>query len=118
MGDSEKLSSDSDEQSKLRAILRFASFAFPSVVTVLMLLICWRQHFSKRSIETAALAILLYGYFTVVMYRRSRGLSAAFFYATTGPDREQSLQDQTDIALLWGAGIIVAAIVYMLFESW
>jgi hypothetical protein len=118
MGDSGELGSDSDGQSRLKAILRFASFALPSVVTILMLLVCWRQHFDKRSIESSGFAIVLCVYLAIVFYRRSRGLSAAFFYATTGPDREQSSQDQADIGMLWGAVIIVGIIAYMLFESW
>jgi hypothetical protein len=44
-------------------------------------------------------AILL----AVFLNRRSRGLPARFFYASTGPDRDT--QDETDIGALWAAVI-------------
>jgi len=118
MGDSRELGSDSDARSKMKAILRLTSFALPSLVTIIALLVCWRRHFVKQSIESAGLAIALCVYLAIFLIRRSRGLSARFFYASTGPDSDESSQDQTDIGALWAAAIIVGVSAYTLFEYW
>jgi hypothetical protein len=57
MSDFEKEGRAPYENSGKRGILRLASFALPSVVTILSLLICWRRHFDKNSIEGAGVGI-------------------------------------------------------------
>jgi hypothetical protein len=106
------------ENSGKRGILRLASFALPSLMTISMLLICWRQHFVKQSIEAAVFSIALCVYFAIFLNRRSRGLSAAFFYTSTGPDRDEDSQDQTDVGGLWGAAIIIVGMVYTVIKCW
>jgi hypothetical protein len=115
MGDSEL--SDSGEQSRLKAILRFASFAFPSLVTILMLFFCWRRHFNKESLEGAGLMIAWCGYMAVYLNRRSRGLAAAFFLASNGPDRDETTQENGDVIMLCVAVIIVGTIAYSLLKD-
>ena len=110
--------SDSGEQSRIKAILRFVSFALPLFVTILVSLFCWRRHFNEKSIESAGLAIGLCIYLAIFCFRRSRGLAAAFFYASNGPDRDESSQKQLDIVALWAAAIIVGTVAYMLFKHW
>jgi hypothetical protein len=116
MGDSEL--SGSDEQSRIKAILRFASFALPSLVTILMLFFCWRRHFNKQSLESAGLVIAWCVYMAVFLNRRSRGLAAAFFYASNGPDRDETTQVDMDVIALCGAVIIAGTVVYMLIKHW
>ena len=106
------------ENSGKRGILRLASFVLPSLVTIMSLLICWRQHFTEHSIEATGFSVALCVYLAIFLNRRSRGLCAAFFYASTGPDRDETSQDQTDIAALWGAAIVVGGNAYMLFKCW
>ena len=106
------------ENSGKRGILRLASFALPSLMTISMLLVCWRQHFVKQSIEAAIFSIALCVYFAIFLNRRSRGLSAAFFYASTGPDRDEDSQDKTDVGGLWGAAIIIGGMVYTVIKYW
>ena len=36
--------------SGLKAVLRFASFALPSLATIMALVCCWRRHFVEQSI--------------------------------------------------------------------
>jgi hypothetical protein len=103
LGDSEGSEPDVDLDSNVKAMLRFTSFAFPSVVTILTLLRCWRKHFSASSLWLAVFIAAFSVYFTVYCHRRSRGLSASFGYNNPGPDREWSYNDQSDIAALWAA---------------
>jgi hypothetical protein len=118
MSDSEKEGWIPYDNSRKRGILRLASFVLPALVTIMSLLICWRRHFDKHSIEGAGVGIAGSVYFAIFLYRRSRGLSARIFYAYTGPDRDSSHQDQSDIGGLWGAAILIGMMVYMLFEYW
>jgi len=118
MNDSEKEGWIPYENSGKRGILRLASVVLPALVTVMSLLICWRQHFVKHSIEGACFGIAASVYFAIFLYRRSRGLSARIFYASTGPDCDSSHQDQSDIGGLWGAAILTGMTVYMLFAYW
>lgn len=106
------------ENSGKRGILRLASFVLPSVVTISSLLICWRRHFDKNSIAAAGVGIALSVYAAIALNRRSRGLSARLFYAYTGPDRDSSDQDRSDIGGLVGAAILIGMMVYMLFKYW
>lgn len=118
MSDSEKEGWIPYENSGKRGILRLASFLLPAFVIIISLLICWRRHFVRQSIEAAVFSIALCVYFAIFLNRRSRGLSAAFFYASTGPDRDEDSQDQTDVGGLWGAAIIVGGMVYMVIKYW
>jgi hypothetical protein len=106
------------EQFTIKGLLRFASFALPSAAAILVLLICWRQHFNKRSVEGAGLMMALCVYMARFMNRRSRGLPAAFFYASNGPDREESTQEDMDVIALLGAAVIAGMMAYMLFKYW
>jgi len=106
------------EQFTIKGLLRFASFALPSVVTILLLLVCWRQHFNRPSVEGAGLMMAFCVYLAMFLNRRSRGLPAAFFYASNGPDRDESTQENLDIIALGGAAIIAGMVVYMLFKLW
>jgi drug/metabolite transporter (DMT)-like permease len=118
MGDPAGLEPDLDQDPLVKAMLRFTSFAFPSIVTILALLLCWRAHFSKNSL-IASIFILACGiYFAIYCYRRSRGLSANLGYNNPGPDRDWSYNDQSDIAALWGAVIFVGFIAYMVIKDW
>jgi drug/metabolite transporter (DMT)-like permease len=103
---------------RVKAMLRLASFAFPSVVTILALLLCWRAHFSKNSLLASAFIVAIGIYFAVYYHRRSRGLSANLGYNNPGPDRDWGYNDQSDIGALWGAAILVGFMAYLLFESW
>jgi hypothetical protein len=106
------------ENSGKRGILRLASFVLPSVVTILSLIICWRRHFIEQSVLAAGAGISLSVYAAIALNRRSRGLSARFFYAYTGPDRDSSHQDQSDIGGLVGTVILIGVMVYMLIKYW
>ena len=116
MGDSEL--SNSDQQSRIKATLRFASFALPSLVTILMLSFCWRRHFNKQSLESTGFVIAWCVYMAVFLNRRSRGLAAAFFYASNGPDRDETTQENIDVIALCGAVIIAGTVAYVLFKYW
>jgi|SRR5450631_157047 hypothetical protein len=102
----------------MKAILRFASFALPSLVTSLALLLCWRLHFVERSIRWAGVGIALSVYLAIFLNRRSRGLSARLFNLSTGLDSDESSKDQTDIGALWAASIYVGGIAFMLIKYW
>jgi hypothetical protein len=117
-GDSEELGPDSHEQSRMKAIFRLVSFALPSLVTIMALLLGWRQHFDGRSIPGVAAAIAGSIYLAIFFHRRSRGLSARIFNAATGPDEDQSSQDQTDIGVLMGTAVYIGIIVYALIRYW
>jgi hypothetical protein len=117
-GDSEELGPDSHEQSTMKAIFRLVSFALPSLVTIIALLLGWRQHFDGRSIPGVAAEITGSIYLAIVFHRRSRGLSARIVNAATGPEQDQSSQDQTDIGVLIGTAIYVGIIVYALIRYW
>ena len=118
MADSENAGSNSREASRLRAALRIASFVVTPLVTILALLLCWRQHFVENSIVGSGLALAISVYFAIFLNRRSRGLSARFGVASTGPDREQSSQDQTDIGALWAVALYVVGFAYVVIERW
>jgi hypothetical protein len=118
MGNSENLAPESRGNSGLRAALRFASFALPSIVTSAALLLCWRHRFVLRSILWAGFMILGSVYGAIFLSRRSRGLSARFFYVSTGPDQDEGSQDQTDFGVLAGATIYVGYMAFMLFKYW
>ena len=102
----------------MKAMLRLASFAFPSIVTILALLLCWRAHFSKNSLLASAFILAIGIYFAIYYYRRSRGLSANLGNVNPGPDCDWSYNDQSDIGALWAAAIIVGGIVYMVIKDW
>ena len=118
MGDPTGLEPDLDQDPWVKAILRLASFAFPSIVILLALLLCWRAHFSKNSLLTSGFILALGIYFAIYYHRRSRGLSASLGLVNPGPDRDWSYNDQSDIAALWGAAIIIGGMVYLLIENW
>ena len=115
-------SDDSDwlppETARVRAILRFASWAFPILTTTILLLICWRQHFSKQSNLATLFAMAAIAHLSIAICRRSRGLSARIFTAYTGPDRDWSHQDRSDIGLLWGIAVFSGGMVYILVKQW
>ena len=87
MGDPTELERDLDQDPRVKAMLRFASFAFPSIVTTLALLLCWRAHFSKNSLLASALVFAFGIYFAICCHRRSRGLSANLGNNNPGPNR-------------------------------
>jgi len=118
LGDPTGLEPDLDQDPRVKAILRLASFAFPSVVTILALLLCWRTHFSKNSLLASGFTIAFGIYFSIYYHRRSRGQSANLGYNNPGPDRDWSYNDQSDIGALWAAAILVGFIAYLLFKSW
>jgi hypothetical protein len=118
MSDSEKEGWIPYDNSGKRGILRFASYVLPALVTIISLLICWRRHFDRNSIAGAGVGIAGSFYCAVALYRRSRGLSARIFSAYTGPDRDSSHQDQSDIGALWGAAIFIGFMVFMLIKYW
>jgi hypothetical protein len=107
-----------DQDPRVRALLRLASFAFPSIVTILALLLCWRAHFSKNSLLASGIILALGIYLAIYYYRRSRGLSANFGNVNPGPDHDWSYNDQSDIAALWGAALFIGVIVYMVIKDW
>jgi hypothetical protein len=117
-GDSEDLGPDSDEGSRMKAALRFASVVLPSLATGMALLLCWRRHFVAQSILGAGVEIAGSVYIAIFFYRRSRGQSARIFYSSTGPDQDQDSQDQTDIGALLGAAIYAGILAYALIEFW
>jgi hypothetical protein len=45
-------------------------------------------------------------------------LAAAFFYASSGPDRSDESQDQSDVGALWDAAIYLGFTAYTLFKLW
>jgi hypothetical protein len=118
MGDSENSRSDSHVYSGLKAVLRFVSFALPSLATIMALVCCWRRHFVEQSFLWAGFEIAGSVYGAIFLNRRSRGRSARFFETSTGPDRDQSSQDQGDIGALTGAAIYVGFLAYILIEQW
>jgi hypothetical protein len=118
LGDPTGLEPDLDPDPRVKAMLRLASFAFPSAVAILALLLCWRAHFSNNSLLAAAFIFAFGIYFSIYYHRRSRGLSANLGYNNPGPDRDWSYNDECDIGALWGAAIFVGFIAFMLFESW
>jgi hypothetical protein len=71
-----------------------------------------------QSIEAGIFSIALCVYFAIFLSRRSRGLSAAFFYASTGPDRDEDSQDRTDFVALWGAAISIGGMAYTVIKYW
>jgi hypothetical protein len=102
----------------MKTLLRYVSFALPSLVTIMALLLGWRQHFVAQSIPGVAGGIAGSIYLGIFFNRRSRGLSARIFYASTGPDEDQSSQDQTDIGALIGAAVFVGIAAYLLIKFW
>jgi hypothetical protein len=115
MSDSEKFDTDSPELARLRAIMRLTSFVLPSLVTVIALPLCLR-HLTARSVIWAGLEISTAVLLAVFLNRRSRGLPARFFYASTAPDRDS--QDQTDIGALWAAAIYLGGTIFILLKGW
>ena len=118
LDDPTQLKSDMDQDSSVKAILRPASIAFPSIVAILLLLLCWRAHFSRNSLGASVLAIAFSAYLAIYFYRRSRGLSASAGYNNPGPDHDWSYNDQSDIGALWGAAICIGVLAYMVFKHW
>ncbi len=106
------------DESKIKEILRVASFALPALVTVLLLLLCWRTHFVRQSIVAACFGFALCLYLARFLHRRSLGLAAAFFYASSGPERSDESQDQSDVGALWAAAIFLGGTAYTLFTFW
>jgi hypothetical protein len=102
----------------MKAILRVASFALPSVVIILALLVCWRRHFVEHIILWAGLTIAGSFYFAIFLNRRSRGFSARIFETQAGPDRDFSHNDQADMGALTGAAIFVGFLAYILIKHW
>ena len=102
----------------MKAIFRLVSFALPCLVTVMALLLGWRQHFVGKSIPGVAAAIVGSIYLAIFFNRRSRGLSARIFNASTGPDEDQSSQDQTDIGVLIGTAVYLGIAMYALIKYW
>ena len=62
--------------------------------------------------------IALCVYLAVFLNRRSRGLAASFFYASNGPDREETQQEDLDVVALFGTAMIVGTMVYELLKHW
>jgi hypothetical protein len=106
------------DESKIKEILRVVSFALPVLIAALLLLLCWRRHFAKQSIEAACFGFALCLYLARFLNRRSRGLAASFFYASSGPERSDESQDQSDVGGLWGAAIFLGGTAYTLFKFW
>jgi hypothetical protein len=102
----------------MKAALRFASFALPSLATIVALLLCWRRHFDGQIIPGAGFEIAVSIFLAIFLIRRSRGQSARLFETSTGPDQDQSSQDQVDIGALTGAAIYVGFLAYILIEQW
>ena len=109
---------DLDQDPSVKAMLRLASFAFPSIVTSLAAFLCWRAHFSKNSLLAAAFIFAFGIYFAIYCYRRSRGLSAHLGNNNPGPNRDWRYNDQSDIGALWGAAIFIGGMVYMVIKYW
>jgi hypothetical protein len=118
LDDPTQMKSDMDQDPSLKALLRLASTAFPAIVAILSLLLCWRAHFSRNSLGASVLAIAFSAYLAIYFYRRSRGLSANAGYGNPGPDRDWSYNDQSDIGALWAAAIFIAVLAYMAFKQW
>jgi len=118
LGDPTGVEPDLEQDPWVKAMLRIASFAFPSIVTILALVHCWRTHFSKNSLLAAAFIFAFGIYFAIFCHRRSRGLSANFGNNNPGPNRDWGYNDQSDIGALWGAAIIIGGIVYMVIKYW
>jgi len=118
LGDQSGLEPDLEQDPRVKAMLRLASFTFPSIVTILALLLCWRAHFSKNSLLASAFILALGIYFAIYYHRRSRGQSANLGYNNPGPDRDWSYNDQSDIGSLWGAAIVIGGTVYMVIKYW
>ena len=118
MGNSTGLEPDLDQDPQVKAMLRLASVAFPSIVTILALILCWRAHFSRNSLGASVLAIAFSAYLAIYFYRRSRGLSANAGYSNPGPDRDWSYNDQSDIGAVWSAAIFIGVLAYMVFKQW
>jgi hypothetical protein len=109
--------SGSVELSHLRAIMRFASFALPSLVTSIALLLCWR-HFTARGAVWASLEIATAFWLARFLHRRSRGLPARFGFNNPGPDRDDGYNDQSDIGSLWAAAIYLGGTIFILIKGW
>jgi hypothetical protein len=118
LGDPPRLEPDLEQDPRVKAILRLASFAFPSIVTILALLLCWRSHFSKNSLLASAFMLAFSIYFAIYCHRRSRGLSANLGYNNPGPDRDWGYNDRSDIGALWGAAIVIGGMIYMVIKHW
>lgn len=117
-GDPEDLGPHSDEKSRMKTVLRLASYTLPSLVTVFALLLCWRRHFVQDSILGTGLWIAGSVYFAIFLNRRSRGLSARIFETMAGPDRDFTHNDQADIGALTGAAIFIGFLAYILIMHW
>ena len=107
-----------DELARLRTRMRFASFAVPSLVAVLNLMICWRRHFDKTSIEGAVFSILIVLYLANFLSRRSRGLSASLGYVSVRADSDEGLYGSVDVVALWASVAFVGLAAYILFKCW
>jgi hypothetical protein len=118
LGDSTELEPDLDQDPQVKAMLRLASFAFPSIVTILALILCWRAHFSKNSLLASAFILAIGIYFAIYYHQRSRGLSASLGNVNPGPDRDWSYNDQCDIGSLWAAAIVIGGIAFIIIKDW
>jgi hypothetical protein len=118
LGDPTRFEPDLDQGPWVKAMLRLASYAFPSILTILALLLIWRAHFSKNSLLASTFILALGIYFAIYYHRRSRGMSANLGNVNPGPDRDWSYNDQCDIGSLWAAPIIVGEIAYMVIKYW
>ena len=118
MVDPTGLEPDLDQDPWVKAMLRLVTFAFPSIVTILALLLSWRSHFSKNSFLASALFFAFSIYFAIYCRRRSRGLSASLGNINPGPDRDWTYNDQSDIGALWSAAIIIGGMVYLVIKYW
>jgi hypothetical protein len=118
LGDPTRLEPDLEQDPRVKALLRLASIAFPSVVTILALLLIWRAHFSRNTLLASAFILALGIYFAIYYHRRSRGMAASLGNVNPGPDRDWSYNDRCDIASLWAAPIIIGEIVYMVVKFW
>jgi hypothetical protein len=118
LGDPIRFEPDLDQDPRVKALLRLASFAFPSILTILAMLLSWRAHFSRNSLLASAFILALGIYFARYYHRRSRGMSASLGTVNPGPDRDWSYNDQCDIGALWAAPIVIGEIAYMVIRYW
>ena len=62
LDDPTQLNSDMDQDPSVKAMLRLAAIAFPLIVAILSLLLCWRAHFSRNSLGGLVFVIAFSAY--------------------------------------------------------
>jgi hypothetical protein len=102
----------------MKVVLRFVSFALPSLVTIIALLQCWRLNFVERGFVLAAWEIAFSVYLAIFLNKRSHGRLARFFYVSNGPDRDMGWQRSVDVAALWVGALFFGVTVFLLVKDW